>query len=329
MLSSILLNLTVHRFLSFAVLAMVPAVFAQPGTISGTVVDSSGASVAVAQIKLTLDGRAPDQEVQSSATGDFSLQNVPPGPYRLTFIANGFALKALTGELSPGQALLLPTTALAIDRVSDQINVTQTQAEIAQEQIKTATQQRLLGFVPNFFAVYDREAAPLNAKQKLELTAKFWLAPSTFVINGVIAGIGQAQNTNKGFGQGSQGYAKRYGAGFVSFGTSLLFQKVVVTALAKQDPRYFVKGTGTNSSRAWWAISRTVVCRGDNKKFQFCYSNLAGRFGNGFVTRYFFPASARDSSGVILRSSAIGLGFNAVGNLFQEFLAKKLTRKKR
>jgi len=315
--------------LLLALLALSPAAFAQPGTIDGTVVDASGASVASAQIKLILDGRAPDQEAQSTPTGDFSFSNVPPGPYRLTFNANGFALKAIPGELAANQNLTLPPTALAIDKVSNQLNVTQTQVEIAQEQIKEAEKQRLGGLVPNFFTVYDRDAAPLNAKQKLELTAKTWLDPATFVINGMIAGVGQARNTNKGFGQGAQGYAKRYGAGFVSFGTSLLLERVVTTTLTKQDPRYFVKGTGTNSSRAWWAINRTVICRGDNKQFQFCYSSMISRFGNGFVTRYFFPVSARDSNRVILQSSAIGLGFEAVGNLFQEFLSKKLTRKKR
>ena len=322
-------SLTIHRLLLVTFLTLTPVAFAQPGTISGTVVDASGASVAQVQVKLSLDGRAADREAQSTPTGEFSFANVPSGPYRLTFNSTGFALKAITGELAADQTLVLPPTALAIDKVTNQLNVSQTQVEIAQEQINAAQQQRLLGLVPNFFAVYDRDAAPLNAKQKLQLTTKFWLDPSAFVINGAIAGVGQAQNTNKGFGQGAQGYAKRYGAGFVSFGTSLLLEKVVITSLAKQDPRYFVKGTGSNSSRAWWAISRTVVCRGDNKNFQFCYSNLIGRFGNGFVTRYFFPPSARDSSGVILRSSAIGLGFNAVGNLFQEFLAKKITRKKR
>ena len=318
------------RLLLVTLLTLLPAAaFAQPGTIHGTVVDSSGASVAQAQVKLTLDGRAPDQEALSTPTGDFSFANVPPGPYRLSFSATNFALKAMVGELAAGETVNLPPTALTIDKVSNQLNVTQTQVEIAQEQIKEAQQQRLIGLVPNFFAVYDRDAAPLNTKQKLELTTKFWLDPASFVITGISAGVGQAQNTNKGFGQGAQGYAKRYGAGFVGFGTGLLIEKVVVTSLAKQDPRYFVKGTGSSSSRAWWAISRTVVCRGDNKKFQFCYSSLASRFGSGFVTQYFFPASARDSSGVMLRGSAIGLGFNALGNLFQEFLAKKITRKKR
>jgi len=187
-------------------------------------------------------------------------------------------------------------------------------------------QQRLLGVLPNFFAAYDRDAAPLNAKQKLELTAKTWFDPSSFVVEGIIAGVWQAQNTHKGFGQGAQGYAKRYGAGFADYGTSLLLEKVVTTTIFKQDPRYFYKGTGTKPSRAFYAISRTFVCRGDNKKDQFCYSSFVDRLGTGFVTNYYYPAADRDKAGVILRNSAMGIGFDALGNLFQEFAARKLTR---
>ena len=310
-------------------LLLVPAVLAQPGTLSGTVVDSSGAVVAGAKITLSLDGRAPDQETESTVNGDFSFATIPAGAYNLSFRANGFAPRYLAGELPAGQTLQLAPTALALDPVSTRVNVTLTQEELAQTQITEATRQRLVGVIPNFFTTYDQDAAPLNAKQKLELTARQWLDPATFFVNGIIAGVGQAQNTNKGFGQGAQGYAKRYGAGFIGYGTGLLLEKVVVTTLARQDPRYFYQGTGSKASRAWHAVKWTVVCRGDNKREQFCYSGLISRFGNGFVTRYFFPASARDSSGVILRNSAIGLGFSAVGNLFQEFVSKKITRKRK
>jgi len=45
----------------------------------------------------------------------------------------------------------------------------------------------------------------------------------------------------------------------------------------KQDPRYFYKGTGTIRSRALYAIAMTVMCKGDNGKWQVTYSGwLAG-----------------------------------------------------
>ena len=310
-----------------AAFASVSAAFGQPGTISGVVVDTSGAAVGHAQVKLLLDGRGPDRELQSTDNGEFSFDEVNPGPWRLSFSAKGFALKTIAGGLHAGEALNLPTTSLSVDSVATELNVTQTQAELAEAQIKVEEQQRLLGVIPNFFTAYDHDAAPLNAKQKLELTAKSWFDPSSFVIGGIIAGVWQAQNTHKGFGQGAEGYAKRYGATFADYGTSLVLEKTLMPTIFKQDPRYFYKGTGTNKSRAMYAISRTFVCRGDNKKDQFCYSSFINRFGTGFVTNYYYPAADRDKTGVILRNSAMSIGFDALGNLFQEFVARKLTRK--
>jgi hypothetical protein len=107
--------------------------------------------------------------------------------------------------------------------------------------VKAEEQQRLFGVLPNFFTAYDRDAAPLKARQKLQLTAKTWFDPSSFFIDGIIAGVWQAQNTHKGFGQGSQGYGKRYGTSFADNGTMLLLEKVATPTLFKQDPRYFYK----------------------------------------------------------------------------------------
>ncbi len=270
-------------------LATAQLVLGQQGSIAGAVVDASGAGVGGCRVKLTLEDRAPVQETQSAENGDFSFPDVVPGPYRLSFSAKGFAAKTIAGELRAGEALSLPQTFLAIDSPTTEVNVTQTQAELAQTQIAEEEQQRLLGFLPNFFAAYDRDAAPLDAKQKLELTAKTWFDPSSFAIEGIIAGVWQAQNTHKGFGQGAQGYAKRYGAGFADYGTSLLLEKFVTTTIFKQDPRYFYRGTGTKRSRAWYAISRTFVCRGDNKKDQFCYSSFVNRPGRRLRYRLLLP----------------------------------------
>lgn len=303
---------------------LAPLAFAQTGTISGTVVDSSGGSITHVKVELSPGIR----QTETGEGGGFSLADVAAGAYRLSFTAKGFASKTIAADLHEGETLNLPPLALAIDTLSTEVVVTQTQTELAEAQVKAEEQQRLLGLLPNFFTSYDWDAAPLNARQKLELTARTWFDPSAFVINGIIAGVWQAENTHKGFGQGAQGYAKRYGASFADYGTSLLLEKTVMPTVFKQDPRYFHKGTGSAGSRALYAISRTFVCRGDNKKDQFCYSSLVERYGVGFLTNYYYPAADRDTTGTILRNATLGLGFDALGNLFQEFIAPKITRRK-
>jgi hypothetical protein len=315
--------------LILAMLATTPSAFAQQGTISGTVIDSSGASAERVQIKLSLDAGGPVQETQSSERGDFSFSNVAPGKFHIAFAAQGFAETTVAGELHVGESLTLPRTALAVASLVTQVNVTETQVEIAEEQIKAEETQRFFGLAPNYFVTYNPDAVPFNTKQKFELAWKTFLDPASFVINGGIAGVGQAQNSYKGFGQGAQGYAKRYGAGFADYGTGLVLGNVVLPTVFRQDPRYFYKGTGSVRSRVLYAVSRSVICRGDNLKNQFCYSSVISNFGSTALSNLYYPAADRNSAGEIMELGAFGVGGDALNALFQEFVAKKLMRKKR
>jgi len=315
--------------LFLALFVAAPAAFCQQGTITGTVVDSSGATVAHALIKLSPDAGGVAQETQSADGGDFLFSNVVPGPFHLSFTAQGFADKTLTGELHAGEILTLPRTSLDVASVTTELNVTETQAEIAEEEIKVEEQQRFVRMVPNYFTSYKPDAAPLNTRQKFELTWKTFLDPSSFVINGAIAGVWQARNSYKGFGQGAQGYGKRYGAGFADFGTGLVLSNVVLPTIFKQDPRYFYKGTGSVRSRFFYAISRSVICRGDNMKDQFCYSSVISNLGSSALTNLYYPAADRNSAAENLELGVFSIGGDAISALFQEFIAKKLMRKKR
>lgn len=299
----------------------------QQASITGTVVDPTGASIANVEIKLSFDGRSPDQTTHSSDDGEFSFSNAAPGPYRLSFTVKGFALKTITGELHAAQTEAIPPTALAVEKLTTEVNVTLPQAEIAEAQIKAEEKQRLIGLAPNFFVTYDHNAAPLNVQQKAELTWRTLLDPYVFITNGIGAAIEQARNTNKGFGQGAQGYAKRYSADYADLAVALGFEKFVMPALFKQDPRYFYKGTGTKNSRFWYAISRSVICQGDNKKPQFCYSSFISRFGTGFLSNYYYPHADRDTTAQVIEGGMIDIGASAAANLFQEFLARKITPK--
>src|SRR6185437_15470030 len=49
-------------------------------TISGTIVDQTGAAVAGAQVTLTREGQSATQETTSGEDGQFSFDNVAPGP---------------------------------------------------------------------------------------------------------------------------------------------------------------------------------------------------------------------------------------------------------
>jgi hypothetical protein len=116
--------------------------------------------------------------------------------------------------LRSGEIYIVPQIAMAVAAAITEGQIGLSPTEVAEAQIKVEEKQRVLGVIPNFYVSYVPNAVPLTPKQKFELAWKTTVDPVTFVLNGVLAGVGQAQNHFRGYGQGAQGYGKRYGAGY-------------------------------------------------------------------------------------------------------------------
>ena len=218
-----------------------------------------------------------------------------------------------------------PAPAGDTGQFSISVDVTATRVELAQRQIKEQEQQRLFGVLPNFYVSYIPDAAPLNTRQKFELSWKSRLDPVRFGVAGIVAGVQHARNVHSGFGDGAEGYAKRYAAGYANGLTRSLVSQVLMPSLFKQDPRYFYKGTGSTTSRIGYAISRAVIKKGDNGRWQPNYSGVLGSLASGGLSNLYYPAEDRKGVGLTLENTAIGIGGAALGHLAQEFLYKRLT----
>jgi hypothetical protein len=297
-----------------------------PGSVSGTVVDQSGAVVARAQVKLASTGQAqsPDQETLTGDNGQFSFAKAAPGAFQLTITAPGFATQTSSGTLSPGEVRLVPQIALTVAANVTDVQVALSRVEVAEAQVKDEEKQRVLGVIPNFYVTYDPHPVALTPRQKFELAWKTTVDPVTFAIVGGIAGVQQAQNTFSGYGQGAQGYGKRYGAAFADLVAGTYIGSAVLPSLLKQDPRYFYKGTGSKHSRILYAIANSVVCRGDNGRWQPNYSNIFGNLAAGGISNLYYPAQNR-GAGLTFENAAIGIGATGAANLVEEFLMRKLT----
>jgi hypothetical protein len=196
----------------------------QAGSINGKVVDQSGVDIAGAVVKLTREGRSSGLEVTSDEDGLFSFSNVAAGPFHLTISSPDLASQDFSGTMESGEAYVTPLFMLVISTQVTEMHVEGlTPEELADVQIKEQEKQRVLGVIPNFYVSYEPNAAPLTAKHKFELAWKSASDPITLVGVGVLAGIGQAADRWGGYGQGAQGYAKRYGATYANvFAATLL-----------------------------------------------------------------------------------------------------------
>jgi hypothetical protein len=293
------------------------------GRISGSVVDRTGVPVAGATVRLTRD-QSLDQQALSDDDGQFSFANVARGSFRLTIASEGFATQTFDGDLRPGESYVVPRIVLTIATAVTKIRVVPSQFEVAEEQIKEQEKQRALGFIPNFYVSYIPNAAPLTSKQKFELAGKLIVDPVTFGLTAAIAGLQQADNELGGYGQGAQGYAKRYGAAYADTVTGTLIGSAILPSLLKQDPRYFYKGTGSKRSRLLYAVANSVICKGDNGHWQANYSGIVGSLAAGGISNLYYPTHDR-GAGLTFENTLIGIGTSAAANILQEFVIRKLT----
>ena len=296
------------------------------GGISGAVVDQSGAVVARAVVTVIREDQSLDQQV-TGADGQFSFANVAPGPFQLAVTAAGLAPQTISGVLQPGENYVASQIALRVAGTFTAVRVEPPPVEIAETQIKNQEKQRVLAVVPNFYVSYLPDAVPLTPKQKFELAWRTVIDPMTLGISGVVAGVQQAENQFSGYGQGAQGYGKRFGAAYGDIVTGTFIGSAILPSILKQDPRYFYKGAGSKRSRLLYAIANSVICKGDNHQWQPNYSNIAGSLAAGGISNFYYPKDAQNRVGLVFENTAIKIGETAVLDVFQEFLIRKLTPK--
>ena len=294
------------------------------GSIRGTVLDLREGLVADAKITLLEEGK-PERYVMSDAEGKFELSELPPGRYRLVITAADLeTFESSEIVLREGERYALPKIALPLAIANVSVQVTVTQEEIAQEQVHLLEKQRFLGVFPTFYTSYIWDAAPMTAKQKFGLATHSITDPVVFVVTAAAAGVEQQHNTFPLYGTGFSGYAKRYFADYGDELSNRMFSSAILPALFHQDPRYFYKGSGSKASRAWYAITRAVVTRGDNGQSQPNFSRVLGGFAAGLLSNAYHLG---DDRGVFLtaRNSSIAIGGHAADNLLKEFLFKRFT----
>jgi hypothetical protein len=295
------------------------------GSISGTIVDQSGAVIAGAQVKLAGVAQSTSQEALSGDNGQFSFANVVPGAFQLTITSAGFATQTSSGILGAGEVEVVPQIALSVASSVTDVQVALSRTQVAEEQIKDEEKQRIIGIVPNYYVTYDPHAVSLSSKQKFKLATRTVVDPFTFLVVAGTAGVEQAQDHFIGYGQGVQGYAKRFGANYADTVTGTFIGGAILPSLLKQDPRYFYKGTGSAQSRFMYAVSMSVTCKGDNGRWQPNYSGILGSLAAGGISNLYYPAEDRDNAQLTFVNAAVGLAENAITNLLQEFVIRKLT----
>ena len=175
----------------------------------------------------------------------------------------------------------------------------------AQEQLDKHLHQRVFGVMATFNTTTNKDALPLSTGQKYELFFKSATDPWPFLLTAFGSGIDQAENSFPEYGQGVEGYAKRWGAAYTDYFTGNLLGNAVLASLLREDPRYFQKGTGSSTSRALWAAGSTVWCKRDNGTWGPNYANVVGNLMGAAVSNLYYPESDRTVGGTLGRGFTV------------------------
>jgi hypothetical protein len=296
------------------------------GTIRGSLIDGTGAPVAGARVKLSIEtDPSHTQDAESDDGGQFIFVGVTPGAFKLTVMSEGFGVQTYSGTLGTEETCVVPPIALVLETEKTEVLVSMSPIEVAQAEMKDEEKQRVLGVVPNFYVTYDPAAPPLAPKQKFELAWRATFDPVNLGLAAGVAGIEQAANQFPEFGQGGDGYAKRFGAAYADSAIGTFIGSAILPTLFKQDPRYFYKGTGTIRSRFLYAVATAVICKGDSGHWQANYSGILGGVAAAGISNLYYPSKDKNRAELTFENALIGIGSTAVANVLQEFVIRKLT----
>ncbi len=297
---------------------------AASGNVRGAVTDASGSVVVAAVVSLQPAGSAAPRTTITGQDGSFHFSAVEPGTYALTIVAAGFTDQKTNVSVVAGENPPLAPVVLQVAPAISKLDVGLPQHELATEQVHAEEKQRLLAIFPNFYVTYQPNPAPLTAAQKFQLGWKTIIDPEVILSNALSAGIDQLRHQDRQWGQGTEGYAKRFGA---DYGTSVIHAFIghtLTQSVFHQDPRYFYKGTGSFGSRFLYAIGTAFVAKGDNGHWQPDYSDIIGGLAAREISNLYYPTTSRPGRRA-LDGFLLGFSGRAQSHLMQEFVFRKLT----
>ena len=165
----------------------------------------------------------------------------------------------------------------------------------------------------------------LTTKGKFFLFIENTIDPVTFLGAAFDAGIDQAQDTDPSFGQGMQGYGKRFGAEMAGSASSEFFKEFLYPSIFSEDPRYYRLAHGSVRQRLLHAVEHEVVAHQENGTRMFNFSEWLGSASSAALADVYHPNN-RPGVGPAAESMGYGILQDAGFDVLREFwpeIAKK------
>ena len=165
---------------------------------------------------------------------------------------------------------------------------------------------------------------PMTQSERARRYAKSMFSLESFARSAVGAGLRQWTDTPVEWGQGADGYARRFAH---SFGENMVRQTITygLSDALDEDNRYFRSDRKGFGGRTAYAVESTFLARRSDGTRKVSYSRIVGLVATAFISRTWQPPSLRGPShamGSLATAAGTEVGFNVV----REFLPDLIHR---
>jgi hypothetical protein len=178
--------------------------------------------------------------------------------------------------------------------------------------------KRVFGVIPNNRTTESAMPfRPITPRRKMTIAFKDSFDWPVYLNSGLFAGLYQLDGQNPSFGQGAEGYAKRFGTAYGDQMIGNMMTEGIFPSLLHEDPRYFRLGEGSKKSRLVRALLQIMVTRTDSGGRTFNFSEWGGNAATAAISNAYYPDSRRVSDNV--QKLLVACGTDAFSNVLKEF----------
>lgn len=169
------------------------------------------------------------------------------------------------------------------------------------------------------------QPCPYSTSDKFKKFLYNSVKPTAFAGAAWDAGLSQMKNDDPTFGQGAEGYGKRFGAAMADHTSHQFFGTFLYPSIFHQDPRYYSLGDGTTGQRLGHALMGVFVAHSSSGDPMPNYSEWLGTASYKTLGNLYHPGNSPGVMPVVRRSGiAIGedMGWNVVREFWPEIVHK-------
>jgi hypothetical protein len=196
----------------------------------------------------------------------------------------------------------------------------QTSQDTKDQKNQGTSNDRLFFALPNFLTLENSaHVPPLTAGQKFKVATRSAFDYVQYPWYAALAAISQAENSEPAYGQGAEGYAKRYGTAFADGTIENYMVNAVVPAVMRTDPRYYQLGKGTFVHRTGYALSRLLITRTDSGHNTFNYGEILGSGMGAAISTYSYHPAADQTFSNTASVWGTQVAYDAIRIVLNEF----------